>query len=85
MKFKLRISRGFFFFLSAKALVNQNVEMLSQELLKPGKTQKALEKEQCMHMLLLFHQVETKRKFHVVGLFETSGWCLAIIQTQIIQ
>lgn len=44
VKFKLRISRWFSFFLSMKGVVNPKVEMLSQELLKSGKTQKALEK-----------------------------------------
>lgn len=45
VKFKLRISREFFFFsLSVKGLVNPNVVMLSEELPKSGKTQKALEK-----------------------------------------
>lgn len=45
VKFKLRISGEVFFFsLSVKGLVNPNVVMLSEELLKSGKTRKALEK-----------------------------------------
>lgn len=45
VKFKLDIKTVFFFFfLSVKGVVNPKVEMLSQELLKSGKTRKALEK-----------------------------------------
>lgn len=69
VKFKLDIKTVFFFFFSLSEGCSKpkgrNVITGIAEIREDSKSFGKI----TVHMLLLFHQVEAERKFHVVGLF----------------